>query len=68
MRIVRSHAAAKLLAAAAVALVAGCASFQSAPESTIDAAKIAQVERSARLFGTQVIWVNYPTRQVDVAK
>jgi len=68
MRIVQSHVAAKLLAVAAAGLVAGCASFQGAPDSNVDTAKVAQVERNARLFGTQVIWVNYPTKQAEAAK
>ncbi|HUL66300.1 MAG TPA: hypothetical protein VLW55_17000 [Burkholderiaceae bacterium] len=68
MRIVRAHVAVKLLAVAVAGVVAGCASLQGAPEQTVDTAKVAQVERNARLFGTQVIWVNFPTKPVESTK
>jgi hypothetical protein len=68
MRIVQAQVAVKLLAVAIAGLVAGCASIQGAPEQTVDAAKVAQVERNARAFGTQVIWVNYPTKPVEASK
>jgi DhnA family fructose-bisphosphate aldolase class Ia len=52
------------LAAAGVALLAGCASVPAATaDAEVDFARIAQIERAARAFGTQVIWVNYPTKR-----
>lgn len=67
MRIVQAHVA-KSLAVAIAGLVTGCASFQGPPAETIDTAKVARIERYARLYGTQVIWVNYPTKQVEASK
>lgn len=51
-----------VLAAAALAGCAGGPAPRSAYE--VDHAQIARVERAARAIGTQVIWVNYPTKQV----
>jgi len=68
MRIVQAHVAVKLLAVAIAGMVAGCASFQGSPDQTVDTARVAKVERYARIYGTQVIWVNYPTKQVEAAK
>jgi len=55
-----------LLAAVAAALLASCAGvgFRSA-STEIDYAQVAQIERAARATGTQVIWVNYPTKRTD---
>jgi len=64
MRIVPSHIVAKLLAVAGGALLAGCASVPSAaPESSVDYARVAMIERAARAYGTQVIWINMPTKR-----
>jgi hypothetical protein len=68
MRIVRAHVAVKMLAVGITGVVAGCASYQGAPEQTVDTAKVAQVERNARVFGTQVIWVNQPKKDVEASK
>lgn len=40
-------------------VLAGCAS--TAPASRVDDNEVARVERSARLGGAQVKWLNYPT-------
>jgi hypothetical protein len=69
MRIVQTKVVAKLLAVAGAALLASCASVQTtATNEEIDYARVAQIERAARAFGTQVIWVNYPTKRTDAAK
>lgn len=69
MSIVRSRLSA-CLAAAAVGLLAGCASSPTTTTANeqIDYAKMAQIERAARYFGTQVIWVNYPTKRVETTQ
>ncbi|MFN3566008.1 MAG: hypothetical protein ACK4V1_08505 [Burkholderiaceae bacterium] len=56
-----------LLPLAATALVAGCAALGSGStaDSEIDGAYVAAVERAAKRFGTQVIWVNYPRKRAD---
>jgi LmbE family N-acetylglucosaminyl deacetylase len=52
------------LAAAGAAVLASCASIPATTaDSEVDYARIAQIERAARVFGTQVIWVNYPTKR-----
>ena len=63
MRTRQKHVVVKLLAVAGAALLASCASVQTpATSAEIDYVRVAQVERAARIFGTQVIWVNYPLR------
>jgi len=53
-----------LLAAAAAASLAGCANMgTTTAQAEVDYARVAQIERAARAFGTQVIWVNYPTKR-----
>lgn len=70
MRIVRTRVAARLLAVAAAAMLASCASapVASTADSEIDYLKIAQIERAAKAFGTQVIWINLPTKRSDATK
>jgi len=67
MKHLRSHftLTARLFAVAAVAALAACASTPSANYGDVDYAKVAQIERAARVLGTQVIWVHYPTRRAD---
>lgn len=66
---IRTRLAARLLAVAGAALLASCASAPAATaDSEIDYVKIAQIERAARAFGTQVIWVNLPTKRSDASK
>lgn len=52
---------------AAVALTmlgaSGCSTMQS-PPMEVDAAYIAYVENAAKLYSTQVIWINPPMRPV----
>lgn len=68
MGIVQTRGA-RLLAIASAALLASCASAPSTTADTeIDYVKVTQVERAARAFGTQVIWVNYPTKRSEPAK
>jgi len=69
MKTVQVHAVAKLLAIAGAALLASCANVPANTADTeIDYVRIAQIERAARAFGTQVIWVNYPTKRIEAAK
>jgi hypothetical protein len=42
---------------------AGCSTMQS-PPMEVDAAYIAYVENAAKLYSTQVIWINPPMRPV----
>lgn len=60
--------ASRLVAGTALIVAAGCASTRPAATYEIDHARVAQIERAARAFGTQVIWVNYPTRRVEAGK
>lgn len=55
-------------AAATVTLLAGCASGPVAPTREVDVQYVNYVEQSARKYGTQVIWVNLPTRPVAAAQ
>ncbi len=72
MSIVRTRRSARLAAVAAVAAVGVLAGCATRPATTateeIDYVKVAQIERAARYFGTQVIWVNFPTKTVDATK
>ena len=68
MKIVQTRAVAKLLAVAGAALLASCANMTTTADNDIDYVRIAQIERAARSFGTQVIWVNYPTKRSDATK
>lgn len=69
MRIVRTSVAARLLAVAGAAILAGCATAPAATaDSEVDYVKMAQIERAARVFGTQVIWINLPTKRTDATK
>lgn len=68
MNIVQKSVA-KLLAVAGAALLASCANAPATTgDSEVDYVRIAQIERAARTFGTQVIWVNYPTKRSDATK
>lgn len=60
----------RLLAVAGAALLASCASAPAttSADNEIDYAKMAQIERAARVFGTQVIWINLPTKRTDATK
>lgn len=69
MSIVRTRLSACLAAAAALGLLAGCATSPATTATEeVDYVKVAQIERAARYFGTQVIWVNFPTKRVDATK
>lgn len=55
-----------LTAAAAALASVGCASVQQQqydPSADVDLAYIAAVERAAKQFGTQVIWINLPKKR-----
>lgn len=58
----------RLVAVAGAALLASCASAPTTADNDVDYVKIAQIERAARAFGTQVIWVNLPTKRGDATK
>jgi DhnA family fructose-bisphosphate aldolase class Ia len=65
----RSITALLAVAGAATVLATGCASTRTtAATYEIDHERVAQIERAARAFGTQVIWVNYPTKRVEAGK
>lgn len=69
MRIVQLRGVAKLVAVAGAALLASCASAPvTTADSEIDYVRISQIERAARNFGTEVIWVNYPTKRGATTK
>jgi len=68
MRFVRTRVAARLLAVAGAAVLASCANAPVNTADDIDYVKIAQIERAAKAFGTQVIWVNYPTKRSEPTK
>jgi type IV pilus biogenesis protein CpaD/CtpE len=69
MSIVQTRVAVRMLAVAGAAILAGCASAPAATADTeVDYVKIAQVERAAKAFGTQIIWVNLPTKRSDATK
>jgi hypothetical protein len=70
MRIMQMGLAAKLLAlAGAGMLAAGCASSPAVSASyEIDYARVAQIEHLNRMQGSQVVWINYPLKQVNTAK
>jgi hypothetical protein len=57
-----------LLAVAGAAVLASCANAPVNTADDIDYVKIAQIERAAKAFGTQVIWVNYPTKRSEPTK
>jgi uncharacterized lipoprotein YmbA len=70
MKMLRSRPTliARLLAVAAAALLAACASTAPvAAYGDVDYAKVAQIERAARTLGTQVIWIHYPAKRSDSA-
>jgi hypothetical protein len=55
-----------LTAAAAALASVGCASVQQPqydPMADIDTAYVAAVERAAKQFGTQVVWINMPRKK-----
>lgn len=63
------HRLPKLLAAGCAALLASCANMPATTaDSDIDYARVAQIERAAKVFGTQVIWVNYPTKRTATTR
>jgi hypothetical protein len=68
MRFVQSHIVVRLLAVAGAGLLASCATSTKGPFDDIDTLKVAQIERAARAFGTQVIWVNYPYKHAETTK
>jgi type IV pilus biogenesis protein CpaD/CtpE len=69
MRIVQFRGVAALVAVAGAALLTGCANAPATTaDSEIDYVRIAQIERAARNFGTEVIWVNYPTTRSTAGK
>jgi uncharacterized protein YceK len=51
---------------AGAALMTGCASMSTTTGTyEVDTAYVNYVEQAAKRFGTQVIWVNYPTKRTD---
>lgn len=56
-----------LVILAAVAATTGCASLAQqgrvSADDDVDVAYVAAVERAARQFGTQVVWINYPRKR-----
>ena len=69
MRIMQMRVAAKLLATLGAAVLAGCASGPTTTSSyEVDYARVAQVEHFGRMFGSQVVWVNYPLKRSDATK
>jgi len=62
MRLTRIAAGGAALAVTVLG-ASGCSTMQSTPME-VDAAYIAQVENAAKLFSTQVIWINPPMRPV----
>ena len=54
-----------LLALCALFVLAGCAALPPAPpESDVDTAKVAAIERAANQTGVRVIWINMPRKPV----
>lgn len=53
------------LAAAAIALVAGCGTLRSSYNAAddIDVEYMAAVEQAARRYGTQVVWIHVPRKR-----
>lgn len=51
----------------AAVLLSGCASVAPEPQSNVDFAKVARIERAARTVGVQVYWVNYPIKSTTAA-
>lgn len=50
-------------------LTSGCAGTPAAAvRYEIDHERVARVERAARAHGTQVIWINYPTKRAEAPK
>jgi uncharacterized lipoprotein YmbA len=69
MRIKQMRVAAKLLATVGAAVLAGCATSPTATSSyEVDYARVAQVEHFSRMFGSQVVWVNYPLKRSDATR
>ena len=63
-----THRAARAaLAATALVVLCGCAGLPAAQSVEVDNQKVAQIERTARDRGVQVMWLNYPTRVVTAA-
>lgn len=61
----RSITALLAAAGAAAVLATGCASTSTTPAiHEVDYERVARIERAARTMGTQIIWVNYPTKRV----
>jgi hypothetical protein len=59
----------RLLAVAGAVMLASCASTPApTADSEIDYAKVTQIERAARALGTQVIWINLPTKRSDATR
>jgi hypothetical protein len=69
MRFAKLRLLSAIVVGGTAVLLGGCASAPATTAQTeIDYVKVAQIERAARVFGTQVIWVNYPTKRSDAAK
>jgi DhnA family fructose-bisphosphate aldolase class Ia len=61
--------AVRLLAVGGAAILVSCASTPAInADSDVDYAKIAQIERAARAYGTQIIWINLPTKRSEATK
>ncbi|KPF69594.1 hypothetical protein IP84_04630 [beta proteobacterium AAP99] len=61
------RAARAALAVTALAVLSACAGLPAAQSVEVDNQKVAQIERTARDRGVQVMWLNYPTRVVTAA-
>jgi hypothetical protein len=61
------RAARAALAVTALTMLCACAGLPAAQSVEIDNQKVAQIERTARDRGVQVMWLNYPTRLVTAA-
>lgn len=65
----RSITAPLAVAGVAAILATACAHAPTtAARYEVDHEKVAQIERAARAMGTQIIWVNYPTKRVEAGK
>ncbi len=61
--------AVRLVAVAGAVMLASCASSPATSvDNDVDYVKVAQIERAARAFGTQIIWVNLPTKRSEATK
>jgi hypothetical protein len=69
MRFAKLRLLSAMLVGGTAVMLGGCATGPATTaQSEVDYVKVAQIERAARVFGTQVIWVNYPTKRSDAAK